>query len=161
MLDISNKLHAMVDEFVSSLKSECDTLVHNVPAQDHNNVPNDSRLAAPRAARPSNRTTLEVLKGLRRPSESHVMDYPNGEGKSHMEHGESNTVEGSKKYRDNGRSSRHLSEMRSKSASLEGVDHNPNIKSVDILSNNIEPKAKVKRGRPTQGTAPKGNSHTL
>jgi hypothetical protein len=33
MLDISNKLHALVDEFVSNLSSECDSLTHNVSAQ--------------------------------------------------------------------------------------------------------------------------------
>jgi hypothetical protein len=42
MLDISNKLHAMVDEFVSSLSSECDTLANNVSALPHLYVPNDS-----------------------------------------------------------------------------------------------------------------------
>jgi len=33
MLDISNKLHALVDEFVSNLSSKCDSLAHNVSAQ--------------------------------------------------------------------------------------------------------------------------------
>lgn len=96
MLDISNKLHAMVDEFVSNLTSECASLVHNVPSQVHGNVANDSR--------PGNRTTQEVLKGLRRPSESNVADYPRREGKSHIEHAKSNMLVGDKKYRDNGRS---------------------------------------------------------
>ena len=154
MLDISNKLHAMVDEFVSNLTSECASLVHNVPSQVHGNVANDSR--------PGNRTTQEVLKGLRRPSESNVADYPRREGKSHMEHAKSNMLEGDKKYRDNGRSSRQSSELRSKTASLEGVDNNKHSESVPIHSNSTVTKAKVKQGRPTKGVKAKGKfSHTV
>jgi hypothetical protein len=35
MLDINNNLHAMVDEFVSSLPSECDSVVNNIYGQSH------------------------------------------------------------------------------------------------------------------------------
>ena len=119
MLDISNKLHAMVDEFVSNLTSQCQSLVHNVPAEGHKNVAHDSRAEETAIARPSNRTTQEVLKELRRPSESVT-------------------------------------------PSLEGVDHNPDSRSVPILSNKTVSKAKVKQGRPTKGTAAKGKfSHTV
>lgn len=33
MLDISNKLHALVDEFVSHLSSECDSLANTVSTE--------------------------------------------------------------------------------------------------------------------------------
>ena len=62
MLDISNKLHAMVDEFVSNLTSQCQSLVHNVPAEGHKNVAHDSRAEETAIARPSNRTTQRCSK---------------------------------------------------------------------------------------------------
>ena len=150
MFDISNKLHAMVDEFVSNLTSECDSLVNSVSSQGHKKVAHDSGPEAPRAARPSNRTTLEVLKGLTRPSESHVMD------KSQRDRGKSNIVDGNKRSRDNGRSSRHQPEWRSKSASLEGVHYKEDKRSVDLLFDNIVSKSEVKQGRPTQDIVAKG-----
>lgn len=156
MLDISNKLHAMVDEFVSNLTSECDVLVNNVSAQGHKSVAHDSGPEGPRAGRPSNRTTLEVLKGLTRPSESQMMD------KSHNDRGRSNIVDGIKRTRDNGRSSRQLSEMQSKSASSEGVDHKEENRSVDLLLDDIVTKAEVKQPRPAKDTGAKGKFvHTV
>lgn len=69
MLDISNNLHALVDEFVSNLSSECDSLAHTVSAQAATYLAHDSAAELPITNRPSNRTTTEVLNGLRRPSE--------------------------------------------------------------------------------------------
>ena len=46
MQDISNKLHALVDEFVSTLSSECDSLAHNISSQAHKYVPEESEAEA-------------------------------------------------------------------------------------------------------------------
>lgn len=140
MFDISNKLHAMVDEFVFNLSSECDSLVNNMSAQGHKHVAHDSGPDAARAPRPSNRTTMEVLNELRRPSESQVMDYPNRERKSHVENGKSNLSEGAKKSSHNGRSSRQLQELSSKSASLEGMDHKKTTNQWSSVSTTYCPK---------------------
>ena len=123
MLDISNKLHAMVDEFVSNLSSECDSLANNVSSQAQLYAAHDS--AGPEAAkapRLSNRTTTEVLNGLRRPSGSAAMGHHNKEGRPRMEHVKSNHQEGSKKIMDGGRSSRHTQDTETRSASLERLE---------------------------------------
>ena len=156
MLDISNKLHAMVDEFVSNLTSECDSLVNNVSAQGNKNAAHDSGPEATRAPRPSNRTALEVLNGMRRPSESQAMDHPNREGKTQLERGKSCTLEAHNRSRGNVISSRQPKELRSKSAVLEGVDLHKDSRSADIDFDNIVSKSEVKQGRGTQNTAGKG-----
>ena len=156
MVDISNKLHAMVDEFVSNLTSECDSLVNNVSGQGNKSVAHDSGTEGPRAGRPSNRTTLEVLRGLTRPSESQVMDKP------HIDRGKSNNVDGIKRPRDNGRSSRQVNELRSKSASSPGVDHKEENRSADLVIDNIVAKAEVKQRFPAKDNAAKGKFlHTV
>lgn len=150
MIDISNKLHAMVDEFVSNLTSECESVVFRVSARGHKKVAEDSGLESPRASRPSNRTTQEVLSGLRRPSESHVPAKTNRESKSHMEHGVSSMLEPNKKDRDSG-----------KSASLEGVSHK-DTRSVGTLQNNILSRVAASQSRLPQDTAPRGKIfHTV
>lgn len=162
MLDISNKLHAMVDEFVSNLSSECDSLVNHASARVQKHVANDSRAEGPRASRPSNRTTMEVLTQLRRPSEFQVKDSPDKEGKSNMEMGSPIYLEGKKRLKDNGRSSRQPDKLVSKSASVEGMDDQEDTRSVEILFDTVFSKSDVKHGRGTQVTAPKGKlQHTV
>ena len=65
-------------------------------------------------------------------------------------------MDGSKRPRDNGRSSRQMSELRSKSASSEGVDHKEDNRSMDLLFDNIVAKAEVKQRRPAKDNAAKG-----
>ena len=147
MIDISNKLHAMVDEFVSNLTSECESVVFHVSARGHKKVDEDSGPESPTPARPSNRSTQEVLKGLRRPSESHQMTKTSKEGNSHLEHGKSSVVEGKKRDLDNGRSLLQPLELRSKTATMEGVERKEERRSV---------------GRPPQDTTARGKiPHTV
>lgn len=77
------------------------------------------------------------------------MAKTNREGKSHLEHDKSSMLDGNKKDRDNGRSSRHPLELRSKSTRLEGVGHKEENMSVDTLFNNIVSRAEAKQGRPS------------
>lgn len=83
MLDISNKLHAMVDEFVSNLSSECGSLANNVSGQRNLYVPHDTGPEEATAPRLSNRTTSKVLNGLRRPCGSQAMDTGPRNGLKH------------------------------------------------------------------------------
>ena len=110
MLDISNKLHAMVDEFVSNLSSECDSLAHTASAQAATYLAHDSAAELPKASRPSNRTATEVLNGLRRPSKTPSADSHHRGGKSHVEHAKANSKEVNFKNKDGGRSS-HLVQL--------------------------------------------------
>jgi hypothetical protein len=81
MRDISNKLHALVDEFVSNLSSKCDSLANTISTQ----ASKHARLVeASKAPRLSNRTTTEVLNGLRRPSEKPLVDKGHREEKAHV-----------------------------------------------------------------------------
>jgi hypothetical protein len=151
MIDISNKLHAMVDEFVSNLTSECESVVFHVSARGHKKVVGDSGPESPRAARPSNRTTQEVLSPLRRPSESHVPAKSSGIGKSHMECGKPSMLETNKKDRDSG-----------KNASLEGVSHKEETRSVGTLQKKIVSTAEATQPHPPQDTASRGKIfHTV
>lgn len=84
MLDISNKLHALVDEFVSHLSSVCDSLANNVSTTSQLYLAPFSSPSAGKSHRQSNRTAAEVLSGLKRPSEIHKMGSHHREGKSHM-----------------------------------------------------------------------------
>ena len=93
MLDISNKLHALVDEFVSNLSSVHDSLANNVSAQAHVFFASDGAPNSAKTPRPSNRTATEVLNGLKRPSADHVLDSFIGGGTSHMEHAKVNKKE--------------------------------------------------------------------
>jgi hypothetical protein len=151
MIDISNKLHAMVDEFVSNLTSECESVVFHVSARGHKKVAEDSGPESPRAARPSDRKTQEVLSGLRRPSESHVPAKTSREPKSHMQHGMSSMLEPNKKDTDSG-----------KGASLEGVPHKEPTRSVGTPHNNIVTRVAASQSRPPQDSASRGKIlHTV
>lgn len=162
MLDISNKLHALVDEFVSNLSSECGSLANNASAQTHLYVPHDSGPEVAKAPRPSNRTTTEVLNGLRRPCGSHVKDYDNREGKSHMELPKSNQQEGNNRTVDGGRHSRQMKEFKTRSASPESIDHKHEERSVEIVFDNQSPRNGAKQGHGTHDHASKGKFlHTI
>ena len=137
MLDISNKLHAMVDEFVSNLSSECDSLANNVSSQAQMYAAHDNGAEVAKAPRLSNRTTTEVLIGLRRPTGSTAMGHHNKEGRPRMEQVKSNHQEGSKKIMDGGRSSRHTQDTKTRSASLERVDKKNAFKSDHISKGKI------------------------
>lgn len=118
MLDISNKLHALVDEFVSNLSSECDSLAHNVSAQARIYVEHDSAAEATQGPKPNNRTASEVLHGLKRPSASQVVDLNHREGKSPTDHTKPNFQDRKSRGRDSPRTSRHMKDMKPGSASL-------------------------------------------
>lgn len=119
MRDISNKLHALVDEFVSNLSSECDSLAHNVSAQARIYVEHDSATEATQGPRPNNRTASEVLHGLKRPSASQVVDLNHREGKSSTDHAKPNFQDRNSRGRDSSRPSRHMKDMKPGSAYLE------------------------------------------
>ena len=101
MLDISNKLHALVDEFVSNLSSECNSLAHIVSSQGQSNLGHDVAPEIAPSQRPSNRTAAEVLNGLKRPSGVHVTPENQREGKAHMSNTKPKLKEGFNK-RSNG-----------------------------------------------------------
>lgn len=86
MLDISNRLHALVDKFVSNLSSECGSLTNNTSNEAHMYVAHDSAIEDGQTQRQSNRTTSEVLNGLRRPSGTPSTSSHHREGKSHVQH---------------------------------------------------------------------------
>ena len=120
MLDISNKLHALVDEFVSNLSLECDSLANNISA--HMYVAHDSALEVVKTLRPSNRTTSEVLNGLKKPSGTHLTNSHHREDKSHVQHAKSNLKARNNRSKDEGRSLRYVKATKSKSGALQGVD---------------------------------------
>jgi hypothetical protein len=161
MIDISNKLHAMVDEFVSNLTSECETVVFHVSARGHKNVAEDSGPESSRASRPSNRTTQEELKGLKRPSESRVSAKTSRKGSTQMPHGNSPMVEGNQRPRENGTTSLHPASLRSKSATLEDAPDREDMRPISTLFNHAVSRAEAKQDRPPQDTAARGkNFHT-
>lgn len=84
MLDISNKLHALVDEFVSNLSSEYNSLAHIVSAQAQSHLGHDSTPEVTPSQRVGNRTAAEVLNGLKRPSGVHVPDGNQRDGKAQI-----------------------------------------------------------------------------
>ena len=86
MININNKLHALVDEFVSNLTSECDSLPNNVSAEAHMYVAHESAVAGSQTRRPSNRSTSEVMNGLKRPSNTPLTNSYSREGKSEVQH---------------------------------------------------------------------------
>lgn len=105
MLDISNKLHALVDEFVNNLSSECDNLANNVSAQAHMYLVHDLANEAANVPRPGNRTAAEVLSGLKRPSAVHVLDTQHRGEKSPLNHAKASLKEGNRRRRDGVRGS--------------------------------------------------------
>lgn len=123
MLDISNKLHALVDEFVSNLSSECDILANNVSAQPLMYVPSVIGPEEAKNSRSSNRTTSEVLNGLKRPSDSMAKDYQPEEGRTNTPRATPDKLEDSKGAQDGERYSRPPKPLRTSRESLEKVDH--------------------------------------
>ena len=105
MLDISNKLHALVDEFVSHLSSECDTLAHNVSSQPHIYLAHDSATEVLTQPKLSNRIAAEVLSGLKRPSAVHVLDSHRRQGKSPSDKRMATSNDVNSRTRDDGRNS--------------------------------------------------------
>ena len=105
MLDISNKLHALVDEFVSHLSSECDSLANNALPQTNMYHARDRAPQPVKAARPSNRTASEVLNGLKRPSGESLVDIVLREGQSPQPPAKANLKDALRRSRNGGRSS--------------------------------------------------------
>lgn len=156
MIDISNKLHAMVDEFVSNLSSKCVNLANNVSGESHQFVAADSTPSDPKTPRSSNRTTSEVLSGLKRPSITPLASSHQREGKSHMQHAKSNLQTGHIKNREEGRNLRSMNDPKAKSAALQVLEdlHDNNGVDSDIdatLSRDSE-----NRGGTTTRMAAKG-----
>ena len=158
MLDISNKLHAMVDEFVSNLSSQCGTLVSNASNHALMYAAQDSGPEADVVPRSSNRSPTEVLNGLRRPNGTQIVDYNHNEDKSHVEHGKSNLQEGNTSSRDEGISSRTVKDMRNISASLEGTGRLNGVRSVHTIFDEFLSHDEVKHKRRKNGMASKGKS---
>ena len=150
MRDISNKLHALVDEFVSNLSSECDSLAHNISSQASKYVAHASGAEAAKAAkgpRLSNRSTTEVLNQLRRPSVVTSLDKHRREGKSHVEHGNLKRTSGNTNSIEEARFVRRMRETKHSSASLEGTDTPDEDKSFDIGSEDSLSRDETLRGR--------------
>ena len=147
MRDISNKLHALVDEFVSNLSSECDSLANNISSQASKHVAHASGAEAAKAFRLSNRTTTEVLNGLRRPSVDSSVDKHQREGKSHVEQRNLKWTSGNTNSIEEGRFVRRMRETKHSSASLEGTDTPDDVKSLDIGSEYTLSRDETLRGR--------------
>ena len=157
MLDISNKLHALVDEFVSNLSSECDTLANNVSTQAHLYLARDNASETTRTPRPSNRTATEVLNGLKRPTDMHVIDPVLRERKSHLQHASAKSKEAHSRTKDGGRYSQKYELLSSDDSSDEC--RRPSTKlSRKLLGN--QRAAKVRNSRPrSSSTALHTESH--
>ena len=149
MLDISNKLHALVDEFVSNLSSECDSLANNVSARAHMYLVDDTAPEVAKAPRHSNRTATEVLNGLVRPSGQHSMDSHHGEGKSPMEHPKAKVKERNSRGRDGGRSSQPVEILSSDHSSDDSPPPTPKIS---------KKQAGNLRARKVRNSSPRGSS---
>ena len=160
MIDISNKLHALVDEFVSNLSSECVSLAHNVSAEAHMYVAPDTALLGSQTQRSSNRTPSEVLNGLIRPTSTPLTSSHSREGKSHVQHGKLDMQTGTSIHREQGRDLRFLKDMKAKSAAQLDMDDIGCVKGGDPRIDNISsrglgnrrgmPKHKVSTGRLVQ-----------
>ena len=158
MVDIGNKLHAMVDLFVSNLSSECDSLVNNVSTQQHMLVARTTVPEVATAPKSSNRTTTEVLDGLRRPSSSPTASNHPMEGGSQLEHRKSSMQEGKTINRDGGRHSRTPKELCTQNARAERGGIHRDVVSSHIASDNIGPKGGRKHGRGNSSMSVKGRS---
>ena len=162
MMDISNKLHALVDKFVSNLTSECDTLANNICIQGQKYAAAGTTTEEAKAPRLSNRTTTEVLNGLRRPSPDHAVEYPANEGKSHLQHGQSTLQTPVTKTREGGRFVRQVLEKKPRSSALNRNDNFNDVSSVSLDSDNSLSKEESEHARRTPGMAAIGKSmHTI
>lgn len=156
MLDISNKLHALVDEFVSNLSSECDSLAHTFSSQAATFLAHDLAAELPKASKPCNRTATEVLIGLRRPSEIPSADTQHKGGKSHVEQAKANSKEGKFNFKDGGRSSQPV-ELLSSDHSSDDARHPPIKFSKKPLPKKQAPKLRKSSSR---GSPPKIHIHS-
>ena len=144
MRDISNKLHALVDEFVNNLSSECDSLANTISSQ----ASVAARLVeAAMAPRSSNRTTTEVLNGLRRPSENPVVDKIHREEKSHVDPGKLNSTEVTTRDRDAGKFLRTMRDTQQSTASVEGSDTPSDVRSAEYGTRYTASQYETPRGR--------------
>ena len=135
MIDISNKLHALVDEFVSNLSSECDSLANNVSAEAHMYVAHESAVAGSQTKKPSNRSTSEVLNGLRRPSSTPLTSSYTREGKSEVQHVKPTLQAGNNRNREEARDLLAKKDMRAKGVALKGLD---DVKRVMVVDTDID-----------------------
>ena len=157
MLDISNKLHALVDEFVSNLSSECAShLVNNISASKHMYVSPKAASEATKTPRSSNRTTTEVLAGLQRPSGNPTSDYFPKDGGSQPKHGKSSLQEGNTGNREEGRNSGSALDKNTRSNPVEwdGFDNDEEYLHIDL--DNIAPTEGLQRGRGKTVASQKG-----
>jgi hypothetical protein len=151
MLDISNKLHALVDEFVSNLSSECDSLTHNVSAQAYMYDEQDSPTEGTQGSRANNRTTIEVLNGLKRPGGSHVADVNHRGGQSPVVHGSPIFQDKNSRSRDCGGVSATTPDQKTGSARLA-----VSSRSVDSIFDDLLMLNEENFSRPTIAQAGKG-----
>ena len=162
MIDISNKLHALVDEFVSNLSSECDSLANNISSQAQKYVSMDTKAEAAKTPRLSNRTTTEVLNGLIRPSSDRAISHHHTEGKPHMDHDTANVQEGKTRTRDRGRFVRNAGEKKPRTPILKENGNQNDVTSAEFDSDNTWSKDGSDHGRGTSGLNTKGKSmHTI
>jgi hypothetical protein len=153
MRDISNKLHALVDEFVSNLSSECDSLVNNISSQASKYAPHASGAEVAKAPRSSNRNTSEVLNGLRRPAGNHFTDKHHQEGKSHVEQEKLKSTSGSTIQISDSRFVRRMRDTELSSALLEGTDTPNDLTSPEIGSKYTLSRDETLRGHGKADTA--------
>ena len=162
MKDISNKLHAMVDEFVSNLTSECDTLAKDICSHGQKYAAPATAPEEGKTTRLSNRTTTEVLNGLRRPSSDHGAEYQVKEVKSHLQHGLSTLQEAVTKTRQGGKFVRQVLEKLPLPSPVNKDDIFNDVTSVDNDSDNSLSKEESEHGRGTFGKAAINKSmHTI
>jgi hypothetical protein len=158
LIEISNKLHAMVDEFVQNMTSECDILANNISTKAGSYAARNSGAEPTSTPRLSNRTTTEVLNGLRRPSGDHSNSPQTTEGKSRLEHGMSNLQGGNTANREGGRFVRQAREKKPNSATLEDDNIQKDVTSVEISSENTLSKDEAQHGRGTPDIASIGKT---
>ena len=156
MLDISNKLHAMVDKFVSSLSSECGTLANNMSGEAPPYVADVLAPADPSSQRPSNRTTSEVLNGLKRPSITTLTNFHHREGVQNVQQANSNTQAGQSKNREDLRTGRYMKDMKAKGAALQVLEKINQSKPLHTDFEDILSRDEENRGGSTTRMAAKG-----
>ena len=144
MRDISNKLHALVDEFVNNLSSECDSLANTISSQASEAARIVEAAMAPRS---SNRTTTEVLNGLRRPSDQHLIENSHREEKSHADSEKVNSTEVPMRNRDAGKFSRTMRDTQQSTASVEGSDTPDDVRSAENGTRYTTSQYETPRGR--------------
>ena len=156
MLDISNKLHAMVDEFVSNLSSECDSVANTISGAAPPYVATDSAPADPKTPRPSNRTASEVLNGLKRPSITPPSCSPHREGVHNVQQAKPKLQAGHSLNREEGRVLRHTTDIKPKSVVLQVFEDLISPKSADTDIEDIQSRDLANRGGRTSRTIAKG-----